>query len=145
MRLHALIHLLSVSALSLCAGCLWWPDHGLRLGIRTESRAALEPGRVTREDVLCELGAPHWASVDGKRFVYWSCEYDSMAMVYIVVEGAELFWGKDHYLLFEFDEAGVLRVQRERTRGFSCSGFSGHGVPDAAGCEALFATSAPGS
>ncbi len=143
MKSYALFRLASVLVLSSCASCIWYPDRGLDGGIRAESRAALVPGRATREDVLCELGAPNWASVDEKRFLYSSCEISSTGMIYLVADAVEYSWGKDHFLLFEFDDAGVLRSQCERTRGFSGAIMRARRVPDAAECEALFASTSP--
>jgi hypothetical protein len=141
LRAYALLHVLSASAFGLCAGCIWWwPDHGFRNGIRAESRAALAPGRVTREDVLCELGAPAWACVDGTRFVYFTHVVESRGWLFMgdVVEFA---WGNDDFLLFEFDENGVLSRQRQVSR--TCPDGMRE-IPGHAEFEALFAAPAPG-
>lgn len=117
----------------------------MRGAIPATARAALVPGRATRADVLLELGEPDWSSADEARLLFWTHEVESVGIVYLVVEGAGLTWGEDRFLLFEFDEKGLLRSQRERTRSFSSEQGLGR-LPDEAECAKLFeeAPAAPG-
>ncbi len=141
LRLRALAA--GLAALLGCSACLVYPDRGFadeqqrRGDTPSAVRGSLIVGRTTREDVLCALGQPEYVSPDGARLVYWVHVTRWVTIVYIVLDAAQSVSGDDEFLLLEFDAQGVLRSQREVTRGFD-SGTGNSGTRSAAEFEKLF-------
>jgi len=112
-----------LAALLLC-GCIVFPDRALdssghkRGYISEQDRAQLAPGRATREDVLCTVGAPDYGFDDGRRLVYWIHERRWSWIFYIVLDGAGGEFGVDHYHVFDFDAQGLLVGRRDCSESY---------------------------
>jgi hypothetical protein len=82
--------------------------------LRDEALAFLQVGRTTRAEVLLNLGEPERAWREQRLFVYyWETEPFWIAgVVYPAAGGAAPVRWRVHFLLLEFDEAGLLKRRR---------------------------------
>ncbi len=96
------------------SGCLIIPtpefDSGsARANFNQQSLAQLQPGVTTMEDVLLRFGEPDAVSPDERKLGYRS---EKVAGIWILAGGYSAASGaitRDHYLLVELDENGVVR------------------------------------
>lgn len=113
--------LAALAAAALGSGCLYVPYHaavpGSRLAPDEQSLDVLR-GAATREEVLLRLGEPDWAASRDRVFVYtWQSEWGTVlyASPYGGPAGVEPVRGRKHFLVLEFDEAGLLQRAETKT------------------------------
>jgi outer membrane protein assembly factor BamE (lipoprotein component of BamABCDE complex) len=95
------------------AGCLYVPYHSAAPGSRLEPDAEsfdfLRSG-PTREQVLLQLGEPDWVAKDQAIFVYtWKAEWGFFIVGGYGGGAADVVRGRQHFLLVEFDQDGIVR------------------------------------
>lgn len=103
----------ALGLLALCAGCIIipTPEHNsgtARSNLDREIPSRIQPGVSTIEDVVLSLGEPDAVSSDERRLAYRSEKIIAYWMAGGGYSGGIGVLTRDHYLLFEVDEAGVV-------------------------------------